>query len=452
MKYGDNPIRTMAEDLLNRKASVEALAALLHEDALDTPMIVGIQGDWGSGKTSVMQLLMEHLQSAGLCIWFDAWRYGTERLAIWRGLVATLVESVSKALIASGTNAEIVQELTALTDQLYRSLTEVVAGRLQVNWKEAIPWLTGTVARLAGAGPLIDALKVFNLAGAATAAFKELKAEDADKAARFIEREHTEHYKAQIQSVEQFREALREIISDYALKDTPWHRLFLFVDDLDRCLPDVALELIEAIKLFFNFEHCVYVFAMDRRLVAEAVRVRYQELAGPNGILPFDPGDYVDKIVQIPFTLPPLSTGQMKSYVEKWCDIHGRSDIKEHCAGLIAKVTLPNPRGVKRTLNLLHLNSRLWQAGRAQVSSQDLRRLAVITTLQVRFPRVYAETLHTPAQLRELEEATRSNAKADLEKRFVQDQGLTDLFKQEARFDSLNDDELANLLFPGRLQ
>jgi hypothetical protein len=212
------------------------------------------------------------------------------------------------------------------------------------------------------------------------------------------------------------------------------------------------LELIEAIKLFFNFKHCVYVFAMDRRVVAEAVRVRYHELAGPNGILPFEPADYVDKIVQIPFTLPPLSTGQMKSYVEKWCEIHGRSDIKEQCADLIAKATLPNPCGVKRTLNLLHLNSRLWQAGRAQqLSSQDLRRLAVITILQVRFPRVYAESLHTPAQLRELEEATKSNAKEDLE-RFTQNPGLADLFKQDARFGSLNDDELASLLFPGRLQ
>jgi predicted KAP-like P-loop ATPase len=123
MKYGDNPICTTAEDLLNRQASVEALATLLHDDALDTPMVVGIQGDWGSGKTSVMQLLMEQLQPAGLCIWFDAWRYGTERLAIWRGLVTTLVESVSQALEKNCIRTEVREKLTNLTDRLYRSLT-----------------------------------------------------------------------------------------------------------------------------------------------------------------------------------------------------------------------------------------------------------------------------------------------------------------------------------------
>jgi hypothetical protein len=71
---------------------------------------------------------------------------------------------------------------------------------------------------MAGAGPVIDVLKALNLTGAVSAASKELKAEDAEKVAKFIEREHTEHYKAQIQSVEQFREALSEVILKCALK------------------------------------------------------------------------------------------------------------------------------------------------------------------------------------------------------------------------------------------
>jgi hypothetical protein len=235
----------------------------------------------------------------------------------------------------------------------------------------------------------------------------------------------------------------------HALKDTPWQRLFLFVDDLDRCLPEVALELIEAIKLFFNFEHCVYVFAMDRRVVAEAVRVRYRELAKNDGTLPFEPSEYVDKIVQIPFTLPPLSTPQMEGYIEHWCDSHNRPDISKTCARLISRATLANPRGVKRTLNLLNLNSRLCQSSRRELSEQDLQRLALITILQVRFPKVYADILGAAAKLRELEQATKSNQKSDID-RFNENPGLRELFMQGDQFGSLNDDQIASLLFPGR--
>ena len=64
-RYGDNPIFSIHDDKLDRGRSVGALADLIEDAALDTPIVVGVQGDWGSGKTSVMRLLRDLVESRG---------------------------------------------------------------------------------------------------------------------------------------------------------------------------------------------------------------------------------------------------------------------------------------------------------------------------------------------------------------------------------------------------
>jgi hypothetical protein len=431
MKFGDNPILSASEDCLDRGRSISALARLLSDRALDTPMVVGIQGDWGSGKTSVMRCLSGTLGDQGLCVWFDAWRHGTDRTALWRGIIGTLVEAVRAA---SQAGADI-KELDAMTDRLYRCLSQVEYGRLKVDWGRAVPWVAGRAVQLAGLGFVLDGLKDLGTA------------ENAEKATNLIQRNKRERYQAQVTSVEQFHQILHCLIQDHIL--TRWPRLYIFVDDLDRCLPDVTLELLEAIKLFFDTQGAVFVLGMDRRVVAEAVRARYRDLAR-DGRLPFEPAEYIEKIVQIPFTLPPLSRAQMESYVERWCETHERPDIRQTCARLIAETALANPRGIKRTLNLLHLNSQLWQGEETPLGEAVLQRLAKTVILQVRFPDIYREVLDDPILLRDLETTARSTSGTERARGLMKEHpGLDDLFKKGAVFAELNDQQRIDLLFPG---
>ena len=73
------------------------------------------------------------------------------------------------------------------------------------------------------------------------------------------------------------RSTFGQLIKEHVTKQG--RRLFVFVDDLDRCLPEAAVGALEAIKLFLDIEDCVFVLGMDRHLVEQGIRVRYREFA-----------------------------------------------------------------------------------------------------------------------------------------------------------------------------
>ena len=106
-------------------------------------------------------------------------------------------------------------------------------------------------------------------------------------------------------------------------------RLFVFVDDLDRCLPEDAVAALEAIKLFLDLPGCVFVLGMDRTVVEQGIRVRYQKLMEQEA--GFDPRAYLDKIIQLPFTLPPLGSRQIGRYLDELS--RGRAMRRGSCAG-----------------------------------------------------------------------------------------------------------------------
>ena len=82
-------------DWLERGPAVQALRRLLDSPALATPLVVGIYGGWGTGKTSVMQTLEAELAAPErLMLWFDAWIYARQEQALWRALLLRVVEAL----------------------------------------------------------------------------------------------------------------------------------------------------------------------------------------------------------------------------------------------------------------------------------------------------------------------------------------------------------------------
>ena len=78
----------------------------------------------------------------------------------------------------------------------------------------------------------------------------------------------------------------------------PNSRIVAFIDDLDRCTPDNALELLESIKTFFDIEGIVYVVGMDSDTINFLIKRKYGEESSIKGL------DYLQKIVQLPFQIP----------------------------------------------------------------------------------------------------------------------------------------------------
>jgi hypothetical protein len=79
----------------------------------------------------------------------------------------------------------------------------------------------------------------------------------------------------------------------------------LFIDDIDRCLPENAITVLESLTLFFNNQHCIFVLAMDDDVVRRGIELRYKDVA-------LNSRDYLDQIIQLPVFLPPAPFAKIR--------------------------------------------------------------------------------------------------------------------------------------------
>jgi len=415
--YGDNPIQTMSQDWLSRGSACDALLSILQTANLDMPLAIGIYGAWGSGKTSLMRMLVNKLEQDSVYIWFNAWEYAQQREALWRAFLLQFVTQFQKddvlARLVAGrkhasepTSAQIDQEQAALRENLdrmivslYRTHTFHDTEGYKVNWQSAA-WL--------GARSIVRMLApVVGEEGLKAIQKQFAEGKDVENMLQLFEKKQSEDYRQHMTSLEQFRMALHALIQQY-INETG-RRLFVFVDDLDRCLPEDALSVLESIKVFFeppsgDALNCVFILGMDRAIIEQGIRLRY-ESAGPPAApaVAINARQYLDKIIQLPFTIPPLNTSQMTQFIKRWAQDYGKPELAS-CANLIATGIAPNPRSVKRILNVLCLMLALRKV-EAETIGSSLGLLAKIVVLQTSYDHLYAEIVGNPALLKDMEVA-----------------------------------------------
>jgi len=124
-----------------------------------------------------------------------------------------------------------------------------------------------------------------------------------NKLVKAFRREELVHYQAQLHSLEQFSATLSSWSrSCCARPGKEPRRLVVFVDDLDRCLPEKAIQVLEALKLFLDVKGCIFVLGLDPEAIESAVRTRYQEEIKPR--------EYLEKIIQVPLSCRPSRTSR----------------------------------------------------------------------------------------------------------------------------------------------
>jgi hypothetical protein len=344
------------------------------------------------------------------------------------------------------------RELDEARSSLYRSLTLQERGGIKVNWWGALPLaadaaLTALTAGLnrevahAVAGKEAEG-------GLATALAKWFKGKDTQEAVKLIEREASERYVEQLTSLEQFQDLFKKLLGRFRIGDE--RRLFVFVDDLDRCLPEDAVAALEAIKLFLDIKGCVFVLGMDREVVEQGIRVRYASFEKVG----FDARAYLDKIIQVPFNLPPLGAAQIGQYLGHLSGEGGGAAVTL-CRDLMRNVAPPNPRTLKRVLNALLLT--LYLDGHDDASLKSLqnqgdkdraRHLAKLVLLQVCFDEAWRALITGICPIKEAEKFVLGTATQlpDETKKLFRGARLEALFKAEPRFSGLTDDEMERLM------
>ncbi|MDR7269692.1 formylglycine-generating enzyme required for sulfatase activity [Pelomonas saccharophila] len=167
--------------------------------------------------------------------------------------------------------------------------------------------------------------------------------------------------------------------------------LVFLVDDLDRCLPDKAVEVLEAIKLFLEVEGCAFVLALDEEVVERGIAHRYRDysLQGKEGMTPITGAEYLEKLVHLPVRLPrPTGAAARDFLAGKWPDWFADASAQANdLATLVAAVTPGVPRKLHRMTALLALAESLG-AGDAKTPRRR-EWLAIVCALQLFAPALY---------------------------------------------------------------
>ena len=282
-------------DLLNNEAIASTIIGLLRAKP-DHPVTIGVHGDWGAGKSSVLEMIEAGFSDQGdvLCLKFNGWRFqGFEdaKIALIEGIVTGLVEKRP----ALKTAAVAVKDVFRRIDWLKVAKQ---AGGLAMTAFTGIP----TPEQI---GAIVGSLEAL-VADPAKLVTKENLSTAIDEAKDLLKPGESKNVP---EEVEAFRKAF-----DQLLKDAGINQLVVLIDDLDRCLPDTAIETLEAIRLFVFTAKTAFVVAADEAMIEYAVRKHFPDLPDSTG--PRDYArNYLEKLIQVPFRIPALGETETRIYV-----------------------------------------------------------------------------------------------------------------------------------------
>ena len=343
----DHPL-TAAEafdaDAFNFHYKLGPVFDILRHPGTKAPMAILISGGWGTGKTSAMkwlQGLLDAWNKAGPTgrtkvqpVWFYPWKYDNKE-DVRGGLIAEVI--INAVYIRNPEN----KKITISSKKILTGLK--LLGSFGVNV------VTDLVSACEYEIPMIPGLKI---SGEALKQIKEHYSQAAHPEAAFLNK---------------LEEAMKYWVKESLGKN---QRMIIFIDDLDRCMPDVALMVLESIKLYLNIPSLMFVLGVDKQVIGNLVVEHYTKLGLVKKIEKGDSEDdkkqrkededkarlYLSKMFQVEVELDPTEQ-QISDFFEKqlaeipyWTTC--LSDLEQQLfRDLVLVFAGRNPREVKRLLN-----------------------------------------------------------------------------------------------------
>jgi hypothetical protein len=413
-----------SQDLLGYTVHANLLKKVIMDNR-NLPVTIGLYGDWGSGKSSILKILQEKIEKeddskdSSIVIYFDGWNFESfedAKLSLIQGIVDKLESDKSLS-------ANIKDSVKKVKDSIFSMKTLMWTLRNAVA-PLAFAAVTGGITTIPSILTLFGSFK-----GKEKDLVDKLTGEGAEKFLKEALRSHIEAN--QFSAVHEFRGDFEKLIND-----TGKERVIVLVDDLDRCLPEHIIDSLEAIKLFLNVEKTAFVIAADEDIVSGAISKQYKDMINlsnrrstdnSNDMLGRSLGsDYLDKFIQIPYSIPKLSNQEVETYVtllfcesmmEKkdfnviyedyhkfivehkfegygWDNVKDMNGVKENlplrsiitfmsrCTSSLSNSLHRNPRQIKRFLNAFELrNQLLRQSGNTEmVNAFVLLKLMLLQT------------------------------------------------------------------------
>jgi len=284
-------------DLLNNEPIAKTIVELLRKRS-EHPITIGVHGDWGAGKSSVLEMVEASLSGEDkvLCLKFNGWRFqGFEdaKIALIEGIVTELL--AKRPLLTKTTAA--VKDVVHRIDLLKLAkrgggLIAAAAGFYTGHHQLGMLGMTASLEGMAANPANLTKEKIGEVLGDA----KELL-KDKEKTSNIPE------------EIAEFRKAF-----DKLLEESKIDQLVVLVDDLDRCLPETAIETLEAIRLFVFTARTAFVVAADEAMIEYSVRKHFPDLPDSTGPQTYA-RNYLEKLIQVPFRIPALGQSETRIYV-----------------------------------------------------------------------------------------------------------------------------------------
>ncbi|MBT3676078.1 MAG: hypothetical protein HOL09_08010 [Candidatus Marinimicrobia bacterium] len=342
-----------SKDELGVQDYARALSEFVKE--CETPMTIGIQGDWGIGKTSLLNMIKAYLEGAkkspyGM-IWFNTWHYSLFGQDEFMGI------AVIKGLLNQINNTFNIKD----PENKYKEVAQKIGSVLKN-------------ARFSAFG--------FGVSAA------DAKTED-DSPDSLLD------YQDISSVMLTFRDSFQELVNTI-IKENNYDRLVFFIDDLDRVKPIKALELLESIKNFLDVENCVFLLAVDYEVVqigmAQKLGQDLQKISGKS---------FFDKIIQLPFTMPSTSY-DLGNYI---CMLLKKSGFKvdkdefDFYEEVTSCTVGRNPRSIKRIINyakLIRLIRKKHATKDTKDTEQQRKILYSLLCMQVAWPEIFSFFVKSP--------------------------------------------------------
>ncbi|MBX3741086.1 MAG: hypothetical protein KF712_08860 [Akkermansiaceae bacterium] len=381
----DSPDDLSLHDNLELSSRLSAIFDILRHKETKCPLTIAIYGDWGTGKTSAMKWLAAKLSEWNTmnndrvgghpnvhAIWFEPWKYHT-REDVWRGIIS-----------------------------------EVILAMFRVNATDKEHLVNGLKEAARKFGAFLGRSFLHAL-GHTKFSFGPEQAGKFEISGEVFQDIHQEWERAnhpQKPYLNQFEATLEDWVTRFLPKRdddgvSRSDRMALFIDDLDRCLPEVTLEVLEAIKLYLSIKPLIFICGLDRTVVDAIVKKRYSD----HGLADAHKSEhYLNKIFQVEVDVSPSET-QIKDFLnitlsgvnrqtggyldEMFGEEESAPDptsARERLHAGLTHLARHNPREIKRLLNSAILrgrmaadNIRLHDSSRTWIADNE----AIIQTLKL---------------------------------------------------------------------
>lgn len=287
-------------DLLNNEAIAKTIVSLI-ADSKEQPISIGIHGDWGAGKSSILEMVEDDVKRTSLesgkkysCIRFNGWKH--------QGFEDSKVALMSSIISELQRNEKLGAKASGILEKLWKNINWMSVAK--TAGKTALGIATGT-APLTLLSSALDVLKT-------TASTEDGIQGAIESIGGYLKDAKITEDTSSNKEFSEFQKNFADLLEDASID-----KLVVLIDDLDRCLPEVAISTMEAVRLFMFTPKTAFVIAADEGMIRYAVKKHFPDATDENK---FNTGDvfankYLEKLIQVPFRIPALGEVEACIYI-----------------------------------------------------------------------------------------------------------------------------------------